>query len=214
MPRDSQLHPDSIGWQPTLYRSFCTLQGKHIKRIVKKYAPALRIMVTLLVTIFPLLVMALDCELGHIQLSSQAEIDNFQAAHGPCDTVTSGLAIDGSADPSAIVDLSGLSGLQTIEGGLVINEASQLTSLEGLENIVYLASALILSHCSSLTNLNELSGISNEIFGLLLTNNYQLSDISGLSNVAGITGSLTITSNPSLTSLASLPTVIALSGAL
>ena len=62
----------------------------------------------------PLTSLALDCEPDHIQLVSQAEIDNFQADHGPCDTITDGLTIDGSANPSAIIDLAGLSGLQVI----------------------------------------------------------------------------------------------------
>jgi hypothetical protein len=48
-------------------------------------------------------VWAQDCTSENITLASQGEVDNFQADHGPCDTVTGILTITNGND---IVDLS------------------------------------------------------------------------------------------------------------
>ena len=58
--------------------------------------------------IHPPVAWSVDCTPDTITLSTQAEVDNFQANHGPgCDTVVTGLIIDGAS----INDLSALSGL-------------------------------------------------------------------------------------------------------
>ena len=66
----------------------------------------------LIAMIFSAPASAQDCTPDDITLSSQAEVDNFQVNHGPCDTVTGDLKISGND----IVDLSPLSALTTVGG--------------------------------------------------------------------------------------------------
>ena len=101
---------------------------------------------TLLSTAFVLLsiscvdnVQAVDCTPADIQISSQSDVDNFQSNHGPgCDTVTGDLII-GSVAPadggSDIGHLNGLSKLNFIQGGLLVQRNPNLTDVNGLAGL-------------------------------------------------------------------------------
>ena len=73
--------------------------------------------------------LAVNCTPDSITLSSQAEVDSFQADHGPgCDTIVTDLTVTG-AD---ITDLTPLSGLTY--GGFgseIIIDGTSVTSLAG-----------------------------------------------------------------------------------
>jgi len=55
-----------------------------------------------------------------IRLSTQAQIDGFQVAYGPCDTVQHSIAIGGSSSnrgtDTNINNLDGLAGIKEIQG--------------------------------------------------------------------------------------------------
>jgi hypothetical protein len=87
----------------------------------------------LIAMIFSAPASAQDCTPDDITLSSQAEVDNFQVSHGPCDTVTGDIYISGDD----IVALSPLSALTTaggdvFGGGIHIYKNTALTNLNGL----------------------------------------------------------------------------------
>jgi len=175
---------------------------------------------------FPMTASAQDCTPAGIALVSQAEIDNFQSNHGPCDHVTGELRITGED----ISSLSGLSGLVRVGGnGLQISNNSALESLDGLESLHTVlgeftiqdnpvlknidglsalttvtldgVSSIRIQRNASLANLDGLSSLSDVPGGLIIHLNDALSDLSGLSNLTHVGTWLHIAANPTLTDL-------------
>lgn len=136
-------------------------------------------------------VWAVDCIPDTITLTSQAEVDNFQATHGPgCDTVVSGLTIDGVS----ISDLTPLAALTTVSSTGPFTFDSRFT----ISN-------------TSLTTLAGLENLAN-VFRLELTNNSSLASLAALSNLVTVRGPLFINGNGALTNLAGLENLTALPG--
>ncbi|NEZ04268.1 hypothetical protein G4Y73_08940 [Wenzhouxiangella sp. XN201] len=167
--------------------------------------------------------LAVNCTPDSITLSSQSEVDGFQANHGPCDTIVGVLTVSGGditdlAPLSAIttgiinskiliqnnpslINLDGLSGLASVYW-IEINSNQALTSISGLSNLGSVSGPLILHGNTSLTNVTGLEGVTNLTGGaLFLMGNDNLSDLSGLSNLTNITASLAIRNNGSLATL-------------
>lgn len=138
-------------------------------------------------------VCAQDCVPADITLASQAEVDGFQAAHGPCDRVAGRLTIAG-AD---IANLSGLSALVDVSS-LYIASNDDLTGLVGLENLERVGSLDIGNNPSllSLTGLNDLSRVAGN--WLDITNNDALASLHGLEALHTVAGSLIIQDNDAL----------------
>lgn len=171
------------------------------------------------------------CSTDPITLSSQADVVGFQAAYGPCNTITANLTISGND----IVDLSPL-GLTTVAvpAHLVIQANPQLANLDGLaltsfywlevNNNATLTDIDALSTVGSasgpvfvqsnplLTNVDGLSGLSSIGGALWLQNNASLSDLSGLSAVTSTGGSLVIWNNDALANLDALANVVSVNG--
>jgi hypothetical protein len=80
---------------------------------------------------WPMNILAQDCTPDTIILTSQAEVDDFQVNHGPCDRVVSFLFVGPSTD---ITNLDNLNGLVDIFG-LHISGNSNLTDISGLSSL-------------------------------------------------------------------------------
>ncbi len=130
--------------------------------------------ISFLLTFFTGILLA-QCPPGDINLSTQAEVDDFANAYPNCFQTNANLTLDGSD----ITDLSGLSQLTLIGEDLNILNTS-LTNLNGLDNITEILERLVI------------------IFNPLLT------DLTGLENVAGFPHFLQILFNDNLSSLAGL----------
>lgn len=166
---------------------------------------------------------AANCTPDTITLSSQSEVDDFQASHGPCDTITGVLTISGGD----ITDLSGLSGIVAADFGsriliqnnttlasldgfsgltsarwIEINSNPALTSISGLSGLGVLSGPLFIQGNASLGNLDGLESVTN-LFqgGLILWDNPNLADLSGLASLTSIASSLSIENNASLQTL-------------
>lgn len=101
---------------------------------------------------------ALDCNSANITLTSQSEVDAFQADFGEggsCSEVTGSLTIEGIN----IVDLAPLLALETIGDNLIVRSNPKLADLDGLASInsvggnVWLLENAILDQCASLKTL-------------------------------------------------------------
>lgn len=142
-------------------------------------------LVSLLVfVLFPRVILATDCAPGDIRLYTQADVDNFQANHGPnCDTVVGELYI-GSEDVfdavSDIGNLDGLAGLKAIHGGLVVEWNPLLTGLGGLENVNTIETLLSIEANEALTSLNGLASLSHLSGGVRLESLPELTDLGPL----------------------------------
>ena len=115
------------------------------------------------------------CE-GDITLSSQAEVDAFN-----CTEVTGSLTISGSD----IINLQALSVLQTIGGGLYIENNNLLGSLDGLQ-VQGVLSDIGLSNNSKLLNIDALKAIEGVGLSLTISQNPLLTDINAFAQIKSV----------------------------
>ena len=94
-------------------------------------------------------------------------------------------------------NLSGLSGMTSVGGDLVISYNAALTSLSGLSGIASVGDDLRISGNAALTSLSDLSGISSLRGDLRISYNAALTSLSGLSGISSV-GSAFISNNPCL----------------
>jgi len=135
-------------------------------------------------------------------LTSQAEINAFPPG---CTTFPGSLFIQPPAfETSDIVDLSPLSGLQSVTSGLIITGNTNLTALTGLSSLTSVGT-LNISYNPILTDLTSLS-VLTQAQSLVLAENGQLADLTGLENITQWKqpSTIIITKNPLLTSIAKL----------
>lgn len=116
-----------------------------------------------------------------INLTTQAQVDNFVATYGTCNNVRT-LRISGSD----ITNLDGLSNLRFIGNSLYIQNLPNLTSLNGLSNLRTIFGNLIMNNCPKITNLNAFSELGRLDLELRLFAMTSLTSIDGISNVAYI----------------------------
>ncbi len=116
-----------------------------------------------------------------INLTTQAQVDNFVATYGTCNNVRT-LRISGSD----ITNLDGLSNLRFIGNSLFIQNLPNLTSLNGLSNLRTIFGNLIMNNCPKITNLNAFSELGRLDLELRLYAMTGLTSIDGISNVAYI----------------------------
>lgn len=147
---------------------------------------------------------AVDCVPSDITLSSQAEVESFQADYGPCDRVDGKLSISG-ADITNLDTLSGLTDIFWLE--IISNPL--LDDLLGLSSVSELAVIDLLFN-PSLTSVDGLSGDSTP-GSILLLNNWFLSDIDAFSGVTSISNSL-ILQGTALTNIDAFSSLTAVGG--
>ncbi len=152
------------------------------------------------------------CTPDEITLGSQAEVDDFQANHGPgCDTIVSRLTITGAS----ITDLSPLAGLTTIDWNswLTISGTS-VVSLAGLDGLTSVFSVDI-SNNALLTDITALFSIGTHTGALFINGNTLLTNLNGLDNVTELpVGGLFIENNPSLTDLGGVSNITSIGASL
>lgn len=179
---------------------------------------------------------AADCfETLQITLSSQSDVDNFQAVYGQggvCDTLKSALIIsgndianlDGLTDITStnrnleiqynplLKDVAGLSGLQVASAGLTIRENDALEQVDGLSALHTVGSLNIVTN----PKLMSLSGLDNLVTAnfIQISDNPGLGSLNGLGALESVQTTLQLTSLNSLTSLDGLSSLFQVGGAL
>lgn len=175
--------------------------------------------------------LATDCSPNDIQLSTQNEVDDFLADHGPCDHVVGQLNIGGED----ITNVDGLSTLASIGSHLIVGPCAALANVDGFSNLTSIAGALIFIDNDALVNVNGLSNIASVGAELLFAGNdalihldglagiaaagdieinwnAALVNIDGLSGMSSVSGRVSIDSNPSLTNLTGLAGLTSIDG--
>jgi len=154
----------------------------------------------------PFQTMAQDCMPADIELRSQAEVDAFQADHGPCDRATN-LLVQG-AD---IVNLDGLAGLVSVSGRLSIFGNAQLTNVDGFPALEQVGQLDIMSN-DSLLAIDGLNALTATDSYLLIRLNYKLTSIRGLGNLRSVGENLFISNNWELAEISSLSALTRVGG--
>ncbi|MDN3724815.1 T9SS type A sorting domain-containing protein [Aequorivita sp. SDUM287046] len=178
----------------------------------------------LLVLLFVSFVGSGQCPTDDFYIATQSEIDAFASNYPNCTNLTYSLNIRGND----IVNLQGLSQIEDVGGGLII-DLTNIENLQGLENIHNLSSSLIitsnyaLESFDGLQNLETIAGqfavaFNSQIinftgfdslnsvgtvsaFGMHIASNNNLVSLVGLENLTQIHGSFRIDWNDSLESL-------------
>jgi hypothetical protein len=179
--------------------------------------------------VFSTPVAAQECSPVDIELGSQAEVDSFQADHGPCDRATN-LTVQG-AD---IVNLDGLAGLATVHDKFSISNNRQLKNIDGFPALTHVGELVIYYNDSlaAIDGLNALTSTDSQVYirfnyelksihgltslrsvgeDLRIQNSFNLDDLDGLSGVTSIKGDLTI-ANTILDNLDSLSNLTSVGG--
>ncbi|MDR6966704.1 hypothetical protein J2X31_000702 [Flavobacterium arsenatis] len=124
-----------------------------------------------------------QCGSGTLTLNSQQAVDEFVINYPGCTEFTGTLQISGSD----ISDLSPLSSITSIVGGLRLWNNPSLTSLQGLHNITNIGGNLELTGSNfPIVNLDGLQNLQT-IGGMLLVQHLQnLTSVQGLSNLSTV----------------------------
>ncbi|MEO1078305.1 MAG: hypothetical protein AAFY29_02030 [Pseudomonadota bacterium] len=176
-----------------------------------------------------------ECSSPNIELSTQAEVDAFQADFsngGTCSVVTGRLRIRGSDitdlgglsvltsvgnlevnNSDALADLDGLSGLTSVRN-LEVSNNDSIANLDGLNGLTSVPENLVVSNIGALTNLDGLSGITSVGGNLSVFGNDALTNLDGLSGITSVGGNLSVYSNPALANLDGLSRITNVGGAL
>jgi len=150
---------------------------------------------------------AQDCSPDDIVLDSQAEVNTFQADHGPCDHVDGRLTISGNS----IANLAGLSDLVSVDD-LVISHNPMLTDVDELSGLNTIFRDLDVSHNSNLIDLDGLVGVTSIGRNILIWDNVELENLDGLTWLTEVEGNLNIRDNSSLLDLEGLSHIVLVGG--
>lgn len=162
---------------------------------------------------------AQTCGSGSITLSSQAEVDDFQATYGPCNTMGSNLTISG-ADITDLTPLAGVTGyvsilrihsnpmLQSLAGinftGMDVLSIKDNAALPNFEGLNLSAVGLAVIEIDNNDALTDISGFTGSIFSqITVKNNDQLVNLLGLENADDLS-TVQIENNDALESLSGL----------
>ena len=144
---------------------------------------------------------------GEVVLASQLDIDEFKTGgmYENCTTITGKLVIGHKnfTENLDIVDLSPLSGITSITGGLDLRSNHALTSISSLSSLTSVGPSLSFYWNPKLVDLDGLQGITS-ITGLLYMQYNGFVSLNGLDNLTSIGGFLGIYENASLTSFSGL----------
>lgn len=116
-------------------------------------------------------------------------------------------------DVSGMSDLSIFESLKSIAGGISLRSTS-ITDLSGLSNLESFQGGITILRLSSLIDLTGLEPIESVTDGIHLDSNDALQSLSGLENVQRLAGGLKIVGNPVLTDLSGLDHLTSFDGPL
>ncbi len=150
------------------------------------------------------------CISDEIRLTSQEEVNNFQAKYGPCDTANL-VFIRDSTDITSLAPLTGITEISVLH--IVNNEA--LTNLDGLSGLARVGVFLYIGENPALTNIDGLSNftimVGEGVHSLAIVNNPLLEDLDGLSNLSSMhLGRIQVSGNPALTNIDGLSSLYGL----
>ncbi len=169
--------------------------------------PACLITLLILTTAISPPLWAADCTPSSIGLYTQADIDSFQANHGPCDRALT-IYIEG-AD---ISNLDGLTALIAIGSSLNIENNDVLTDVRGLSSLTSVGRNLWIKNNPRLTNLDGLSALTDVGDTLAILDNEALGNVNGLSGLTSVGGTLAILGNTVLTNVDGLSALTSVGG--
>lgn len=154
-----------------------------------------------------------SCLPDGINFNTQAEIDNFQSNYPNCSEIEGNVRICGVD----IIDLSGLSVLESIEGNLMIGYWENignydLTSLSGLENLNSVGGTLSIKYNDALLDLSGLIGLNHIGGSLSMVRVPLITNFSGLNNLTSIGGYLYLVENYSLETFIGLDNLTSIDG--
>ncbi|MDX1459962.1 MAG: hypothetical protein R3348_02805 [Xanthomonadales bacterium] len=141
----------------------------------------------------PCVSQAQTCATPNVHLDTQAEINTFQADHGPCTQLTGDLMIGGISGPSDIDSLGPLAGLSHVGGDLVISETFSLLSLAGLESLSFVGGDMTLFHNFALLEIDALAALERVDGDFTIFANPVQRSIDGLSNLHSTGGMMGVT---------------------
>ena len=129
--------------------------------------------------------LAAQCPTGDITFSTQGQVDSFQINYPGCMNMPGTVAIE----DSDIINLQGLSTLDSIGGCLRIINNPLLANLDGLENLRYVGECMIWILGSGHTE------------GLTISGNEVLASLAGLNRLKTVKDGVSIVANPAMTEL-------------
>jgi len=141
-----------------------------------------------------------DCTPNDIRLTTQAEVDSFDAAHGHCTNIVGTLWLD----TGTFTSLDGLKDITGIGGDLII-QRSRVSSLSGLSNLENIGGDLeiesqLAGSFSSFSGLSSLTSLDN----LIIRDTNYLTSLSGMTSLTSLVG-FSLSSARVIASLAGLP---------
>jgi hypothetical protein len=141
-----------------------------------------------------------DCSSSDIVLSTQEQVDNFQATYGGggvCDTVAGNLEVSGNE----ITNVDGLANLTSVGEHLSIESNAALTNVDGLANLISVGVSMFIWSNTALTNIDGLANLISVGAYFLIDSNTALTNLDGLANLTSVGYILHIESNAVLTDL-------------
>lgn len=151
--------------------------------------------------------MAQDCSQYVIKLTSQSDVDDFQATYGAgalCDRLQGSLEVSGED----IFNLQGLNAIKQIDGTLSIHSNTLLVDLSGLEQLEVVMETIYIADNDNLKSLDGLSALQTnghptnfEFEYFFILRNPVLEDVDALQNYVFARALLRILDNPSLKNL-------------
>ena len=123
-----------------------------------------------------------------VRLKRQGQIDSFSINYPNCTNIPGSVVISTSnayGCPSDIVNLDGLSQIESIHGNLVFR-GTQLTNIDGLNNLTQVDGDLKIDYSCELARIDGLNGLLNINGDCKVSNCPKLSQISGFQNLKTI----------------------------
>ncbi|MBO9616398.1 MAG: T9SS type A sorting domain-containing protein [Dyadobacter sp.] len=142
-----------------------------------------------------------------LNLTSQHSIDTLSPATKSCEI--QGITVSGAG----IINLEGLSGIDTINGPLYIYQNPSLLSLDGLSGLKNVVGEIDINNNPLITNLNGLSDLTTVGYNVRVVDNKALTTVSALSKLTLIPGFLSIGRNENLLNLTGLENIVEIQGA-
>ncbi len=139
-----------------------------------------------------------QCPTNNIILSTQQDIDDFSNNYPGCNEIMGNVTIQ-EAVSGNILNLNGLSQINTVNGDLIIASNESLLNLEGLSNLNNLQGGFLIFENNSLNSLSGLENLttigSGSSVAFYFAQNINISNLDALSNLESVNGSLTIKSS-------------------
>ncbi|MFK5857292.1 MAG: T9SS type A sorting domain-containing protein [Bacteroidota bacterium] len=167
------------------------------------------------------IVISQSCFPNGIVFQSQSSVDSYALTYPNCTEIEGYLAITGDDitnldslyiitkvnynlfinNTSKLLDISGLSNLNSVGSIFIIQDNEMLTNLDGLDNVTSVGDHMVINSNPSLISISSLNSLISVEGGLSITNNVMLTDLSGLTNITSIGGDVKIVNNKVLQSI-------------